>query len=359
MNKCDYYSLAIKKFIDFSSNDPTSSIAKEHGIIGLTRLLMCMDSLNLDLEETLFVAMPDFTYTRNPSRWEAGFPYGCIISLGKTSPLFIPIDFRPNCCGVILVKLSGDARDADYYVKRYKELLCKKQEINKTDFNRRNHFFGVYLDIQNKEYYGLIHGSFSFAKEQLYVEKNLILGENANTFEAIGSKITYLFGDSAERYYEQYLQLEKKTAHLREEIAEFLFPHSDIVFHKIHEGFLNNNVILLGAYADINSFSCPIMLSAESSLPLVNIEVAIDLMKGEKIFCAPHGGGYSLMNVRSASRVSGNEYILEYTNGSKMITDNIIDLPFQYRGNVINVWCNQYKKGHACKELFPLFNFKI
>ena len=77
-----YYNESIKHFIDLSTKDATANIAKEHGIIGLTRLNICMEKLDLDISNNFFIALPDFTYTRNALRWNAGFPYGCIINIG-------------------------------------------------------------------------------------------------------------------------------------------------------------------------------------------------------------------------------------------------------------------------------------
>ena len=179
MNKIDFYNMAKEKIIDFSSMDPTAVIAKEQAILGLTRLLICMDSLGIDSKEVGLFALPDFTYTRNMNRWNAGFPCGCIITLGVINPAFIPIDFRPNCCGVIFVKFQEEIKEVSFYVKKYHEYIFSHDEIDKTDFNRGNHFIGIYKDKVNNDYYGLIHSSFTFAKKFMHSDHNEQLYQNA------------------------------------------------------------------------------------------------------------------------------------------------------------------------------------
>ena len=135
-----YYNESIKHFIDLSTKDATANIAKEHGIIGLTRLNICMEKLDLDISNNFFIALPDFTYTRNALRWNAGFPYGCIINIGQTIP-FIPIDFRPNCCGIIFAEVPNQDYDIEQIQKKYLEIINSYDDINPNDFNKRNHFF--------------------------------------------------------------------------------------------------------------------------------------------------------------------------------------------------------------------------
>lgn len=355
MKNLDFYRLAQDKFIDLSSGDPTAVIAKEHGILGLTRLLVCMDSLGIDIEPVSFVALPDFTYTRNSSRWNAGFPYGCIITLGDSNSSFIPIDFRPNCCGVICVKLNNFVKETDYYIKNFNSLVKNHDEIDKTDFNRRNHFIGIYKS--NNEYYGLIHGSFKFIKEAMYSNHNKELYHRIKKMEILGSEISYLIGNEADEYYNYYLSLEQKSIEYRTQIAECLFPNSEVIFHKIHEGFFSKNTILLGAYADNKPFSYPLMLSPEINLPLVTVNTPVSTNSGS-FYCAPHGGGYGLSNVQQAKYVE-NEYTLIYSNGASMITNNIIDMPFFYRKNVGEIWCERYKMGEIERNFQPIYNFKI
>ena len=355
-----YYNESIKHFIDLSTKDATASIAKEHGIVGLTRLNICMGKLGLETSNNFFIALPDFTYTRNALRWNAGFPYGCIINIGQTIP-FIPIDFRPNCCGIIFAEISAQNFNMEEIKKKYFEIINSYNDISPNDFNKRNHFFGLYYNETKNTYYFLIHGSFSFVKKTLYSEKNDDLMSKVCSLDILGTPFRFLKNDEALLYYNQYLDFEKKSMYYRELILKELFPDAKILFHRTHEGFMDIGTILLGAYADSSSFMCPIMLSPEEDLPITKITNPVEISSAKKIFCAPHGGGYALTSVISSEKYNkaANDYIITYTNKSKMLTNNIIDMPFYYRTNSAYKWCDEYNKGVIVDKLRPVFNLKI
>lgn len=354
------YNKSLTHFIDLSAKDATASIAKEHGIIGLTRLSICMEKLGLDTSNNYFIALPDFTYTRNALRWNAGFPYGCIISIGQSKP-FIPLDFRPNCCGIIFAKVPTQDFNIGEIKRKYYELIHSYDDISSSDFNRRNHFFGLYHNEKKDTYYFLIHGSFSFVKKGLYSEKNSDLLLSSCKMDILGSPFYYLKDDEASLYYDKYLHFEKMSMKYREIILKGLFPDSQVLFHRTHEGFMDIGTILLGAYADKLPFICPIMLAPEEDLPITNINEQVKISSTKAFYCAPHGGGYALSSVISSEKYEGdaNDYIVTYTNNLKMLTNNIIDMPFYYRADSADKWCNQYKKGEIVDKLKPVFNLKI
>lgn len=355
-----YYNKAIKHFIDLSAGDATASIAKEHGIIGFTRLCICMEKLGLDTSNNYFIALPDFTYTRNTLRWNAGFPYGCIIVLEQSMPI-IPIDFRPNCCGIIFAEVPSQDFDAGEIKRKYYELMHSYNDIDPSDFSRRNHFFGLYHDKIKDTYYFLIHGSFSFVKKKLYSEKNNDLLANICSIDILGTPFHFLKDNGATLYYDEYLYFEKMSMQYRELILKELFPDAQILFHRTHEGFMDIGTILLGAYADKLPFMCPIMLAPEEDLPITDINKPVKISSAKTLYCAPHGGGYALSSVISSETYKGNstDYIITYTNHSKMVTNNIIDMPFYYRTDSADKWCDQYKKGEIVGRLKPVFNLKI
>lgn len=355
-----YYNKSIKHFIDLSAKDATANIAKEHGIVGLTRLNICMEKLGLDISNNYFIALPDFTYTRNSLRWNAGFPYGCIINIGQSVP-FIPIDFRPNCCGIIFAEVPTQDFDIGEIKSKYFELIHSYDNIDPTDFNRRNHYFGLYCDEKKDRYYFLIHGSFSFVKTNLYSEKNNDLLSQAFSIDILGTPFYFLKDNEASLYYDKYLHFEQMSMQYRELILKELFPDAHILFHRTHEGFMDIGTILLGAYADNIPFTCPIMLAPEEDLPITDINEPVKISTTKTLYCAPHGGGYALSSVVSAEKYKrdANDYLVTYANNSKMLTNNIIDMPFYYRKDSADKWCNQYRKGDIVDKLKPMFNLKI
>lgn len=197
----EYYNQAVGQFHDYSTGDPTSVLAKEHGLIGLTRIIMCMNMVGINPSHVDFIALPDFTYTRNKLRWNAGFPYGCIIKFHEDDVPFIPVDFRPNCCGVVFAELPEFNESALSLQQKYYNIVSSYSELDSNDFNRRNHFMGIYQCEKNKKYYFLLHGSFNFAKRALYSEKNESLFLDIKSEIIMGEPFTYLIGSQAQSYY--------------------------------------------------------------------------------------------------------------------------------------------------------------
>jgi len=358
-----FYSEATKRFIDYSSKDATAIIAHEHGILGLARLIACLDSLGLDYNETFMIALPDFTYTRNPNRWGAGFPYGCIVNIPKSDTPFIPIDFRPNCCGVVFAEIPDFSQNLEDFRDNYYTVINKYEKIHTNDLNRRNHFLAIYRSKKNNKYYCLLHCSFKYVKQSLYSEHNPAI-KGVKVFNYLSKNFHYLINEDAIEYYNAYKQYEKDTLHLRKMIIKELFNDAQILFNKTHEGFLDNNTLLLGAYANDEKFTYPLMLSPESNLYIVCVEKAIKIGSGNSLYCAPHGGGYALDAVISAQKLNKScapqeEYLLKYSNNCAFVTNNILDMPFNYRSNTANDWCSKYSMASIKDILIPLINLKL
>lgn len=356
------YRLAISQFYDYSTGDPTAVLAKEHGLIGLTRIITCMQRVGLNPSNVDFIALPDFTYTRSKLRWSAGFPYGCIIRFHESDVPFIPVDFRPNCCGVVFAELPEFTDSALNLQQKYYDIVCSYSAIDGSDFNRRNHFMGIYRCETNSKYYFLLHGSFKFAKKALYSEKNEALLRGVQTESILGESFAFLIGPEAQTYYENYQEHEASTMYYRELITKTLFPHAEILFHRTHEGFNGIHTILLGAYANSEPFNCPVMLAPECDLPLIRIDSPISITGRPILYCAPHGGGYALGEISAVQRVDNSlegNYILTYPNLSEMLTNNVLDMPFYYRTKTEEFWCNKYHMATEVLRLRPILNLKV
>ena len=83
----NFYTKATKSFINYSSNDATAIIAREHALLGLSRLIACLNYLGSPCEDVRMIALPDFTYTRNPNRWTGRMRESILI----LSKLLIPM----------------------------------------------------------------------------------------------------------------------------------------------------------------------------------------------------------------------------------------------------------------------------
>lgn len=354
------YSNAKKSLIDLSTHDSTAIIALERGYIGITRILICLHELGITNAKCNMVALPDFTFTKHVDRWRAGFPYGCITSIDSMGVPFIPIDFRPNCCGVLMAEISQFKDDLYSLKEKLNSITKAHKELNETDFKRSNHFIGIY-EFEQK-YYLLIHGSLDYVKSILYNDRNNILSKRMKTRSILGYEFNYLIDEDAYEYYRDFLTCEELTMHFREILAQELYPELKILFNRTHEGFYGENTILLGGYASPTPFSCPIMMSPGSDLSIVHIDKPIQLLE-QNLYCTPHGGGYALNEVVDAFPLTPSspslDYTLIYSNGAKLLSDDFSKMPYYYRTNTDKYWCHKYNMGSIKGTMRPIINLKI
>ena len=366
------YREALQRFHDLSTGDTAAMLAKENALIGLTRLVQCYTENGLDFDSLALFALPDFTFTRNEYRWNAGFSYGCILWLPNQTTPIIPLQFRPNCCGTIVVRTPEWHEDQHHEIfNRLPEVLRSFDGVDYGDFTRSNHFLAVLRDDTSGETYLLFHGSFAAVKEGhqkgvgLYIEKTSYWNDRIRGLSD-NQDFKYLIGADAQYYYEVYQAHERFTMSLRERIMAALVPKQDVVFHRVHEGFSTMNIVLLGAYVDTAPFQCPIMLSAEVNLPLINVSRSLGDIAGlpayRPYYVSPHGGGYMLPNIESAARsdkVRGKGFTLTSKNThSTYYCSDIINLPYSYRTDVAEIWCRKHGAGAVAQSLRPLTYLK-
>ncbi len=368
----NYYKEAVAHFVDLSTNDPTSGIAKENALIGLSALLECYDRHGLDSKGVFLVALPDFTFTRNKLRWEDGFSYGCIIFCGDVSIPLIPLGFRPNCCGVLLVEIPGWDGNEEKLYSSFIESLHSHKGISMDDFSRGNHFISVLRMTGADRHFFLLHGSFSRIKEDiedgygLYIDRSSYWRSKVISLNNGILSFPYLVESDAREYYDCYLEHESFSNEMMLKIARDLWGEPEIVFHNIHEGFHNQSTILLGCYVSARPFESPIMLSPDADMPVVKTYKTIDQLTNSKVdvdlYCTPHGGGYELAGVTEFIRKQSNRRMVNLVYGStnkKLLTNNLLSLPFAYRKNVAEEWCIRYRAAEHVSSLNPIFSAKV
>lgn len=354
------YNEAKQSILDLSTHDATSIIALERGYIGITRILICLHEIGVIYGKCKMVALPDFTYTKHMDRWQAGFPYGCVVSIDSNGIPFIPIDFRLNACGVLLAEMTSLPYELHEIKQKLNTIMLSHREFNESDFKRGNHFIGIYEAVG--KYYLLVHGSLDSVKSLLYVERNKHLLNKVKYRDILGCNFGYLIENDAEKYYAEYLKCETQTMYFREILAQELFPDSKVIFNRTHEGFHKIDTFFLGGYVSSIPFSCPIMMSPGSNLSIIHVDKSIQLL-GNHLYYSPHGGGYALCEVIDAKTfgldpISGC-YTLAYSNGAQLLSDDILKMPFYYRTNTDQCWCYLYNMGHIEQYLRPIYNLKI
>jgi hypothetical protein len=273
MNKNDIYALASRSIHDYTSRDATSIILKEYAIMGMCDIISSLDEIDLLGKHTTMFLLPDFTFSRNDLRYKSGFPYGTIIHIDSKNTPYVPIGFRPNCCGITFVKLNSfDEVAVEHRLSDVKKEFC---DLYSDDLNRGSHFVGIYVDDISGEKYGLLHGSFNSVKSGindipgLYMDKTNYWDSSIRHYSRQGAKFPYLLGDAALEYYHAYVEHELFTKNMRYKLSKFIFPDSDVIFNETHEGFYDANTLFMGSYVSRTLFSNPIMLNPNTNLIIV------------------------------------------------------------------------------------------
>ena len=365
MKKIKTYERAVQSIVDYSTGDITSCLMKEYAIKGMYNLLSCLDDIGIGGEKTKLIALPDFTFSRNDKRYNSFFPYGSIIHIDTPGEIFIPLGFRPNCCGITMLKLTKADEDINKIKARLYTLAKLDLGIASDDLNRGNHFIGIYQNLATSQTYAIIHGSFNFVKSGhndipgLYIDKTNYWNDKLCVYNKCDAHFPYLIGDDAALYYNFYIQHEQTTKELRCQIAQHLFPNSAVIFNETHEGFYQHNTITLGAYIKNCPFTAPIMLSAESDLSIINIiSPLIDI--SSNIYACPHGGGYTLKYVIDGLYdFDSHIYKLQFENNAVMETTDIRKLIYDYRTNTDLIWSEYHAFGNIIDRFATVYNLKL
>ena len=365
MNKMEIYERAIQSIVDYSSGDITSCLIKEYAIKGMYNLLSCLDDIGIGGKETKLIALPDFTFSRNDNRYNSFFPYGSIIHIDTPEEIFIPLGFRPNCCGITMLELAKPDENIDRIKTRLSTLAKLDLGIASDDLNRGNHFIGIYKNLSTSQMYAIIHGSFNFVKSGyndipgLYIDKTDYWNDKLCVYNENDVYFPYLIGDNAIHYYNSYMHHEQATKELRKKIAHHLFPNSSVIFNETHEGFYQYNTITLGAYIKNIPFTAPIMLSTESDLSIINTSRPLTDISSN-IYACPHGGGYALKYVVDGLyNVNTHIYKLQFENNAVMETTDIRKLIYDYRTNTDLIWSGTHAFGNIIDRFVTIYNLKL
>ncbi|MHA2391895.1 MAG: hypothetical protein ACXAEX_07985 [Promethearchaeota archaeon] len=388
----------------FSSglNDGAANLCKANMKYGLSQMHLIQDKHGFDPKAT-FISSPDETISRNKFRWNSGLGYGGRLNWGSGKDKLIFLNVKPNCCGILvggieelpdpynLIKKIDKIKSSEHY---YKGVL-----IN-WDFGVSNHFINCfetknlsYVDLP--PYIFLIHGSApEFRDEQhglgLYVDKSKALKEIAIEEETKFGKQYILLDSDAESYLKFHDKALEFSNSKREVIANELFDYGyTTICNQPHQFLKDFNNMYLGSNCTdtscnkINSDIFPTTLRADiaaylfrgkknfSTTTIKNEDFLnraeqlgiLELLKNAYIL--PHGGGYSLTDIKEVLD------ILEYKHQRYFVTSlkanvsrlkivrNVGDLQFEYRGRDIVLKTIQLDLGDIIARLTPLFSLKL
>ena len=189
--------------------------------------------------------------------------------------------------------------------------------------------------------------------------------------------INFLTGQNAISYYDFYKIAEDFSKQRRLQLYQLLFDSDNIIFNKSHQGFVNMNEVVLGAYCfDKENELYPITINEHS--PSFIVKSVFNLNKNvcdklgftqrakklnieERLMNAnilPHGAGYkfpTLIGIEEIFEIEGNRiYKISTTEGIKECS-NIRDLPYTYRGQEVIDKVFEYEMVKPFAKLEPLW----
>ena len=364
---------------------------------GLAKIHLAQEALGLAPDAT-FVAAPDLTVTRNRSRWRSGFGYGGRLIWGDGQQEWIPLDLKPNFCGMLAGGLNRlPARDAllQQVQKLQAEELCIDGMPLKWDFGESNHFINVFrvtpLDGSPLLPYAfVIHGSGSELRGEtvwgdgLYWDRSERLQRKAELLKTPFGPLRLLTGQAARDYYAFCQRADAFARKRRLLVARRLFDDVTLYNNEAHQGLVSMNDMVLGSYLVSEEGDAVFPLTLRADLPAYLVRgrpslsdaVIEQLGLGERARrlglhdrlrsanIIPHGGGYTFPHLGDLLSVieMGQKRYFELSLGtdeSRQIISDVRDLPYAYRGMEMVDRVVELGLGELVARLAPIYVLKL
>lgn len=375
-------------------NDSGAKIGIKVMSYGLAKIHCLQEELGLK-PNAFFLGSTDLTITRNVYRFNQGFGYGGVINWGTGKVKILPVDIKPNACGMLVGGID-EFISCTELIQSLEELKNDPGEIAGTnlkwDFNTSNHFINLFQVSDNDQlppYIFVIHGAGDEFRGDhdnqfgLYIDKSKILYSKAYTLFTPFGPINYLLDEMVERYFEFYQAVEEFTKQRRLYVAHQLFKKFQLITDQCHQGLTSVNQMILGCHKFSDEKTIfPLMLRADrpgflltgkynlTPNHLINLGFA---KRAESLglydeLCQanilPHGGGYffpDILNVEKVREIGLNRYYeLNTISGlGKKIVQHLREVPYEYRGQEVLDHTLQLDLGRVCATLIPLYSLKI
>ncbi len=363
---------------------------------GLAKIHWVQERVGLPPDGT-FIAAPDLSVTRNVNRWRSGFGYGGKVAWGDGDQEFIVLDVKPNCCGMLVGGMdklpSGDSVSREVQALKKETVVIDGVPII-WDFGISNHFIGVFraeplVADPFPPYVFIMHCSGGELRghtslgDGLYWDKSEALQEKAEIFETPFGPLRVLLGSQAVAYYTFFQRAEAFAKKRRCLAGERLFGEYRPISNDSHQGLLNMDEMVLGAYPIQGTDTVsPLTLRADLPAYLVRgkpnlsdqtIEIlgfgerarqwgVYERLRSANI--VPHGGGYTfphLQAVWSASDVDGERYFeVEFDNGhGRQFLSDVRGLPYAYRGHEVVSRVLELGMGELLARLDVIYTLKL
>ncbi|MHA1976682.1 MAG: hypothetical protein ACW98F_01110 [Candidatus Hodarchaeales archaeon] len=397
-----------KQFI-FSTaiNDSASKLSQINSRYGLAKMHLVQSHLGLEPTAT-FITAPDCTITRNIQRWRNGIGYGGKITWGDGTEPLIFVDTMPNACGMLVGSLN-EIPDPIELIQKIHELNDSSGDIEidgvpiQWNFGKGNHFINVFEVLPNPavsessdlpEYTFITHSSPSELKTDenpkgmgLYYHESEALQHFCETMETPFGDIHYLVGENARRYFEFFEWADMIGAKRRILAAEMIFGKEfDLISNICHQGMINLNEVVLGAYSFSESqkgdffpvtlrsdLPCYLMKGipnfSEEAVETLNFKERMEKfglekrIKGANIL--PHGGGYTFPHIVAIPEIFETVEKRRYfsvdlgTGIGTLMFESPRDLQFTYRGRSVVIHTVELGLGEIVARMVPVFALKI
>ncbi len=381
--------LAEERIFSLGLDDLTARLSYKNMSYALAKILHILRD-----DEAYTVFAPDATITRNKPRWLAGFGYGAVVRWSREGIAFPEV--RPNGCGMLLMRLDE--------LPSEKELVESASDVNASDlyldgldiqpdFGKGNHFFEFYepvnvsddSDLSEDDYYAIIHGSAQEFKDDIYGWSE----EGVEEKTPVGS-LKVLYGDQAEKYFEDCQRMDSFSQKRREFLAEEVIGEHEVLSNYKHQGMFAPNEVRLGCYDSMmqgDGDLFPVTLRWDQptyifeghqniskrvmeKLGILDRAKNLDLVEElQNINILPHGGGYKIKLPYTDFEITktefGNVYTLKGDDSredeelSEMAITNPSSLPFSYRGNEVVERTLDLNLGEVKAKLSPVITLKV
>jgi hypothetical protein len=365
---------------------------------GLAKIHLAQKAHGLAPDAT-FITAPDLTVTRNLNRWRSGFGYGGRITWGDGQQEWIPLDLKPNYCGMLAGGLD-QLPTLDTLLQRVHTLQADELSIDgmplKWDFGESNHFINVFrvaslLDDRFLLPYAFVmHGSGGELRGEtawgdgLYWDRSESLRRKADILETPFGRLHLLTGQTARDYYAFCQRVDDFVKKRRLLVAQRLFDDLTLYSNVAHQGLASMNDMVLGTYLMRDGEDAVFPLTLQAGLPAYlvkgrpNLSDTVierlgleeraqrlglyDRLRSANIL--PHGGGYTFPHLRDVLSVieMGQERYFELslgTDGSRQYVSDVRDLPYAYRGTEVVERVVELDLGELVARLTPLYVLKI
>jgi len=383
----------------FSTANPHGAnlLARENWAYGLAKMHYAQRQHGLE-PNAIWIGGPDETITRNNNRWNQGVSYGGKAVWGGGKEKFINLDVKPNACG-ILVGAIDKVPSPEELLQKMNRLQGKKHFVDDVelewDFNAGNHFIDI-VEVINADgfkfprYLVMMHGGCGELKGDnpfgmgFYWDYSKILQEKMVKEKTPWGTIRLLLDGDATEYMKTFKKGLDFSMKRREIAFKEVFGGKKVLINKAHQYMVDYNSCLLGCQqVDRKNELFPVAISADyysyivrgkksftkGQMDMLGFRERAEELGVEKYFknanILPHGGGYTIPNIRNVKEVFtiGKErfFVVQLKHQGKLeIIRDIRSLQFGYRGGTEVIFrTTELGLGDVAAELRPIYALKI